>query len=143
MTLIGGVPAHPLIIHAVVVLLPLAALGSLLLAIRPAWRRRFGVVVLLITAAGVGAVPLAVATGEQLQAVLPGGNPLILEHVRRALTLQPYAIAFGVLVLATVLLDYRAGADGRGRRTAPGRHRPFRACARGRGRGDRAGRLDR
>lgn len=113
MTLIGGLPAHPLIIHAVVVLLPLAALGSLLLALRPAWRRRFGVVVLLITVAGVGAVPLAVATGEQLHAVL-GDNPLIIEHEHRADTLLPYAIAFGMLVLATVLLGYRADVDGAG-----------------------------
>ena len=41
--LINGLPVHPLVVHAVVVLLPLAALGTIALAVRPAWRRPYGV----------------------------------------------------------------------------------------------------
>ena len=40
--LINGVPIHPLVVHAVVVLLPLAVLGTIAIVVRPAWRLRYG-----------------------------------------------------------------------------------------------------
>ena len=39
---IAGLPVHPLVVHAAVVLLPLAALVLILLVFVPAWRTRFG-----------------------------------------------------------------------------------------------------
>ena len=39
--LINGLPVHPLVVHAVVVLLPLATLGLIAIAVRPAWRRTY------------------------------------------------------------------------------------------------------
>ena len=66
MLTLGGVPAHPLVVHAVVVLLPLAAVGTLLVVARPLWRQQLGVWVLLLALAGVAAVPVATQTGEQL-----------------------------------------------------------------------------
>ncbi len=36
--LINGLPIHPLVVHGVVVLLPLAILGTIAIAARPAWR---------------------------------------------------------------------------------------------------------
>ena len=38
---IFGIPAHPLLVHAVVVLLPLAAVCAAALAVRPSWRQRY------------------------------------------------------------------------------------------------------
>ena len=35
-------PAHPLLIHAPIVLLPIAAIVTVVLAVKPAWRRRAG-----------------------------------------------------------------------------------------------------
>ena len=58
---------HPLVVHAVVVLLPLAALGVVALAVRPAWRGRFGVLVVVIAALATAAVPLATDSGESLE----------------------------------------------------------------------------
>lgn len=104
MVTIGGLPAHPLVVHAVVVLLPLAALGTLAVAARPTWRRNLGVPVFLIALVGVVAVPVAVQTGEQLQGLLGGGGPLVEVHERRADHLLPYAVLFLVLLLATLLL---------------------------------------
>lgn len=43
--LINGLPVHPLVVHAVVALLPLACLGTLAIAVRPVWRRQHGVLV--------------------------------------------------------------------------------------------------
>jgi hypothetical protein len=64
---INGLPVHPLVVHAVVVLLPLAALGVVVLAIRPSWRGRFGLLVVLIAALATAAVPLATDSGESLE----------------------------------------------------------------------------
>lgn len=107
---LGGVPLHPLVIHAVVVLLPLAAVGTLAMAVRPVWRRSLGVPTLLVALVGVVAVPMATYTGNQLQVALNGGSPLVAEHASRAGTLLPVAIAFGVLLLAAVVVDRMAGA---------------------------------
>jgi exosortase/archaeosortase len=106
MITVYGVPAHPLLVHAVVVLLPLATFGGLAIAVRSSWRRRFGIAVLGVTIAGVAAVPIAQQTGEQLEdalrASLPPGTPLqpsLEDHVSLGNDLLPFAIAFGVAVL--------------------------------------------
>jgi hypothetical protein len=111
---VDNLPAHPLVVHAVVVLLPLAALGGLLMAVSPSLRRRFGVAVLLLAVAGVGSVPLATQTGSELKSVLPPDNPLIEAHQQRGEDVLPYALAFGItvvlLVIAGRLADRERGA---------------------------------
>jgi hypothetical protein len=111
---IADLPAHPLVVHAVVVLLPLASLGGLLMAVSPALRRRFGVAVLLLAAAGVGAVPLATRSGAELKGALPPNNPLIEAHQRLGENVLPYALTFGItvvlLVMAGRLADRERGA---------------------------------
>lgn len=115
--LIGDLPAHPLVVHLVVVLLPLAALGGLLIALLPSMRRRFGVAVLLLAAAGVAAVPIATNTGEELKSALPPNNPLIDAHQQRGDELLPYALAFGIAVVLLVIAgrladrEHSAGAQ--------------------------------
>jgi hypothetical protein len=104
----GGLPAHPLIIHAVVVLLPLAALGTLLVAARPVWRRTLGVWVFLIALAGTLAVPLATKTGDQLKDAMGGGGPLVEIHEGRADRLLPFAVLYVVALAAGLLLGRRA-----------------------------------
>lgn len=116
MLTVDGIPAHPLVVHAVVVLLPLAAVGTLLVVARPVWRRQLGVWVLLLALAGVAAVPVATQTGEQLQHALNGGGPLVEIHEERAETLLLPALIFLVLLAATVLVGRRteAGRSGDG-----------------------------
>ncbi len=53
--LINGIPVHPLVVHAVVVLLPLALLGTIAIAVKPAWRRPYGP--LVVAAVAVSARP--------------------------------------------------------------------------------------
>jgi uncharacterized membrane protein len=62
-----GLPAHPLIVHIPVVLLPIAVLGAILIVVSPAWRARIGW--LVVVAAGVSLlfVQLAIGSGEVLQ----------------------------------------------------------------------------
>lgn len=114
---IDGLPLHPLVVHAVVVLLPLSAVGTVLIAVRPAWRRRFGTAVAALAVLAVAMVPIAQQTGEQLEDKLEAlENPLIEHHAELGDTLLPYAVTFGVLVLALVLTgslaDHQARAAG-------------------------------
>jgi hypothetical protein len=117
MLTIAGIPAHPLVVHAVVVLLPLAAVGTLIVVARPVWRRQLGIWVLLLAFVGVASVPVATQTGEQLEHVL-GTNPLIKIHEQRAGTLLIPALIFLALLAATVFVgrrfDAAAPVDGPG-----------------------------
>jgi hypothetical protein len=97
---IDGLPAHPLLVHAVVILLPLAAVCAAALAVRPRWRQRYAWPVLGLTLLGVGAVPLAQEAGEQLYAKLATlDNPLIERHAELGNDLLPFALGFGVSVV--------------------------------------------
>ena len=73
--LINGVPVHPLVVHAAVVLVPLAGLGVLLMVVVPRFSRRFGWLVALAAAAATGACFVAKAAGEQLEKRVRGGRP--------------------------------------------------------------------
>ncbi|SDG23130.1 hypothetical protein SAMN05216553_106293 [Lentzea fradiae] len=106
MLTIDGLPLHPLLVHAVVVLLPLAALSAVAIALVPNWRRKYAWPVLGITLAGVAAVPAAVQAGEDLQAALERNgvqNPAIQTHADLGDVLLPVALGFGVAVIALLV----------------------------------------
>jgi hypothetical protein len=105
MWVIDGIPLHPLVVHAVVVLLPLSAVGAVVIAVRRSWRRSLGIPVLLLALAGVAAVPMATTTGSQLYAALGVQNPVIELHMQRASWLLPVALAFLVLLGGAVLTE--------------------------------------
>jgi glycine/D-amino acid oxidase-like deaminating enzyme len=62
-----GLPAHPLLVHIPIVLLPLAALGVIVMLIKPAWHRRYRWVVLGMGIAGAFGATLAAQAGEELE----------------------------------------------------------------------------
>ena len=113
---VDGLPLHPLVVHAVVVLLPLSAAGAVAIAVRPSWRRRFGPVVAVLAVLAVAAVPVAERTGAQLEDALKSAeNPLLEQHAELGETLLPYAVVFGALVLARVLGGWLADRRARPR----------------------------
>ncbi len=63
---IYGVPAHPLLVHAAVVLVPLAAIALIATGWREAWRRAYYLPIALMAIAGAGATFFAKQTGEGL-----------------------------------------------------------------------------
>ncbi|OLS96261.1 hypothetical protein BJF90_10750 [Pseudonocardia sp. CNS-004] len=105
MWVIDGIPLHPLVVHAVVVLLPLATLGAVVIAVRRSLRRSLGLPVLLVALVGVVAVPLAVQTGGELYAALGAQNPLVDVHMQRASWLLPVALAFLVVLSGAVFTE--------------------------------------
>jgi hypothetical protein len=97
---IFGLPAHPLIVHATVVMVPLAAFAVLLHAFVPAARARLGLVTPLAALVAVGLVPLSTSSGERFEEQV-GHSPLIERHSELADGLLPWVI--GLLVVAVLL----------------------------------------
>lgn len=63
---ITGLPIHPLVVHAVIVLLPLSALGAILVAARQRWDRTYGWLVVLGAFVALGSSVVAKESGEKL-----------------------------------------------------------------------------
>jgi hypothetical protein len=63
---ITNLPWHPLVVHAVIVLLPLACLGAVLVALRADWDRLHGFLVVAVSFLAAGASVVAKQSGEQL-----------------------------------------------------------------------------
>ncbi|WP_214402838.1 DUF2231 domain-containing protein [Pseudonocardia lacus] len=117
---VGGLPAHPLLVHAVVVLLPLAALGALAVAVRPKWRRGGGTVVALLALGGAVSAVLAWIAGNQLAEYLQaqGQDPgPISAHGALGLNTVIAAWPFAVLAIITAVVARRDPRPGRGAAT--------------------------
>lgn len=102
--LVNGLPVHPLVVHAVVVLLPAAVLGTIAIAVRPSWRRRYGALVLGVAAVATALIPVATSSGEALERRV--GDPG--RHAALGDQLIWFALPLLVLVAALVVLDRRA-----------------------------------
>lgn len=61
-----GLPVHVLIVHAVVVLVPLATIGAAIMVFRPRFSRRYGVLVVILAVIGLASSFIARLSGEQL-----------------------------------------------------------------------------
>jgi hypothetical protein len=96
---IDGLPLHPLIVHAVVVLTPLTVLALLLGVFWPAARRRIGVVTTLGALLVLVLVPITTAAGESLKEVV-GPVPAVERHEELGEMMLPWAIALFVVALA-------------------------------------------
>lgn len=99
-----GLPAHPLVVHAAVVLLPIAAVTSVLVAAIPKARRRYGPLVLGVALAGTIAVVVAQQSGESLED-RGADTSLVREHTEKGETVLPWAIALTLVAGAVVLVQ--------------------------------------
>jgi len=106
---IFGLPVHPLIVHATVVIVPTAALAVALYAVWPRFRAwsRWGPLALALAA--VVLTPLSTSSGESLEHRV-GGNSLVEEHSHLADMLIWWVIPLAVL--AAALYWWHRGARG-------------------------------
>jgi hypothetical protein len=117
---VAGLPVHPLVVHAAVVLLPLAALLLLVLLVVRRWRSALVVPALLALAAGTASAFVATQSGEALAARIgvPG------EHEQWGSLVPAPAVALLVAGVAWHLLqrrDSRAAAPAGGGASLPTR----------------------
>lgn len=104
---IAGLPLHPLIVHAVVVLVPLTALALILGALLPAMRKRLGIVTPIAALIVLGLVPLTMLAGEAL-AQKVGPVPAVVHHADLGRMLWPWTLAM-FLVATLQWCWYRFG----------------------------------
>ena len=95
---IGGLPLHPLVVHAAVVFTPLAVLAVVVFALWPRhrWLSRWPAV--LLTLAAAGSVVVARLSGEALVEARPELARLVAEHQDRAGLLVPLTLVLLALV---------------------------------------------
>lgn len=119
---ISGLPLHVLVVHAVVVLVPLAALGTAAIALWPAARRRYGWLVVGVTAVATAAIPVATSSGEDLRSRLADSS-LIAAHAELADQLLVFVICLLVVSAGFMtthqLLSRREAGTGPGTALAP------------------------
>lgn len=100
---INGLPLHPLVVHGVVVLLPLAILGTIAIALRPQWRTKYGFLVVGAALVATILVPVSTSSGESLQERV--GDPG--EHAELGEQLLWFALVLLIAVTALVVLQWR------------------------------------
>jgi hypothetical protein len=101
---VNGVPTHPLVVHAVVVLLPLTIIGTIGIALWPAMRRYFALTVLAVGVVAGLSVPVAVLSGENFRDRL-GAAQLVRTHQDFAHKLLWWTLAFTIVLIVMVVLD--------------------------------------
>lgn len=111
---LAGLPLHPLLVHATVVLTPLTALALAIAALWPAARRRMGLALPIAALIVAVLVPVTILAGESL-ADLVGRTPAVTRHESLGIMLLPWAIA---LLPASVLVWWM------GRPSPAASHRP-------------------
>lgn len=124
-----GLPAHPLVVHAPVVLLPLAVIGVVAMMIRPTWYDRFRWPVLAITVVGAIGAVIAAGTGEELEERVEDGasraaRQAIEEHAEAGEAARLFAVLFLLAVLAYVLVPWFLARRSRGETAGDGAAAP-------------------
>ena len=100
-----GLPAHPLLVHVPVVLIPLAAIGALGLWWKP-WRDRFGwATVVILMVAGIF-TQLAIGSGQELEKTSER-DALVRAHTSIAEEIRPWLLVFFVALVAFLWLERR------------------------------------
>jgi hypothetical protein len=114
MNTVNGLPTHVLLIHAVVVLVPTAALAVIAAAWSASLRRRLGLLTPALALGALVLVPITANAGQWLQKQVPGGfeDTLILKHADRGEHLWPWVLALFLLAAAGHLLARRAETAG-------------------------------
>ena len=101
-----GLPAHPLVVHLPIVLIPLAAVGAVAIAVHPPWRARLGWVVVGLAGVALVGVQMAMSSGEALEEHVDE-TKVLERHADMAASMRPLAALFFVGLLALVWLDHR------------------------------------
>ena len=101
-----GLPVHVLLVHATVVVLPVAATLLIASVLVPRLRVWAGPLPLLLAVASLVLVPLTTASGENLERVI-GTSPAINEHAALGEMVIWWALALVVVAAASYAMRLR------------------------------------
>jgi hypothetical protein len=106
MTTITGIPAHALLVHAIVVLAPLTALLEILCAVWPAARRRFVWLVLAFAGVTLVLTPLTTNAGQWLYNQQSQPSEILRTHAERGDWMIYFSVGLLVVAIALVVLHW-------------------------------------
>jgi hypothetical protein len=109
LTTIAGLPAHALLVHAIVVLVPLTALLEIVCGFWPAARRRLVWLVLALAAVMAVLTPLTTEAGEWLYDQRSRVSPILAEHAARGAWMIYFSAALLVVAVALAVLHWLEG----------------------------------
>jgi hypothetical protein len=118
MTTITGIPAHALLVHAIVVLAPMVALLEILCAVWPAARRRLVWLVLALAAVNLVLTPLTTDAGEWLLNQRSQVSAVLQTHADRGEWMIYFSAGLLAVALALVALDWLTGRSDKPRAAA-------------------------
>jgi hypothetical protein len=108
---IGGLPAHALFVHFIVVLVPLIALLEIVCALWRTARRRLVWLVLMLAALTTLLTPITINAGEWLISLRKQPSPILREHAGRGELMIYFCAALlvvAILLAAMHVLDNRS-----------------------------------
>ena len=97
-----GLPAHPLLVHVPIVLLPVVGVGAVAM-LSSRVRDRYGWLVVVLSGIGLVGAHLATESGERLEDHVDKSAALS-RHTELADMIRPLALVFFVAVLAVMLV---------------------------------------
>lgn len=100
-----GLPAHPLVVHAAVVLVPLAALALIAVGWNERWRHRYYLPIMLVSLAGAAGSFLAQQTGGSLKRTLREAGKRVGNHPQQGQTAFLLAVLLAALCIALYIHD--------------------------------------
>ena len=112
LTTISGLPAHALLVHAVVVLAPLTALLEILCALWPAARRRLVWLVVAFALVTTVLTPVTVNAGGWLYDQQRHHSEILNTHAERGGWMIYFSVALLVVAVALALLHWREDRSG-------------------------------
>lgn len=95
----NGLPLHPLFVHAVVMLVPIATVAAIVGSLWPAARRKLGIVTPLLTLAAAASAAFTMQAGEWLEGQVKE-TPLVEAHTDGAEAVPPWIIFMVAAVVA-------------------------------------------
>ena len=105
MTVINGLPAHALLVHLVVVLVPLTGLLVIVCGLWPAARRgQLLWLTLALATATMILTPITIDAGEWLYDLRTKPSPILREHAERGETIVYFAAALLAVAIGLVVL---------------------------------------
>lgn len=105
---IFGLPAHPLLVHAAVVLVPLAAIAFVAVGWKEAWRKAYYFPVTVLAVSGAVFAFLAKQSGEPLTSTVRQAGHRVGEHPEQGDTAFFFAMLLGLAVFS-VFVYHRYG----------------------------------
>lgn len=108
---IFGLPAHPLIVHATVVIVPAAAISVLVATVWRRFRTWSGWMPMALSVVGLILAPLSTSSGEELEHRV-GASPLVHEHAELGEMLVWWMLGLTALATAAWWLQRREDRAG-------------------------------